>query len=271
MSFARINSLKKITASSIYPILFCLQIHLSCASHPKRLDKPEGKSLPPPHQLRVAFPEEAGFSSDSLRKVDTLMQKAVVDSIFPGATLLIAKDGMIVHHKSYGQMGYSEFARPLPLDAIYDLASVTKVIATTTAAMLLVDRGRLDLDATVQSYLPGFLGEGKDRITVQHFLVHNSGLPPFKRYFLKSTQPGEIIARILAEPLEYETGAETRYSDLGVILTGKIIEKLTGQPLDVFCSKNIFEPLGMHETFFNPPEIYLPRIPRLRMTPGVVG
>ena len=227
--------------------------------------------------LQYALPEEAGFAPDSVATIDRLMANAVADSAFPGASLLIAKDGKIVHHKSYGNMGYGEYQKPVPQNAMYDLASVTKVIATTTAVMMLVDQGKLDLHATVQSYLPDFQGAGKDSLTVLNFLVHNSGLPPFKRYFLESTQPGEIVSRILIEPLEYTPGTETRYSDLGIILTGKIIEKITGQPLDVFCQENIFSPLGMHDTMFNPPESYWYRIPpteddpwRGRMVHGVV-
>lgn len=213
-----------------------------------------------PPVLRVALPEEAGFDSDSLRAIDQLMRQAVRDSVFPGASLLIARRGLIVLHGTWGRMGYGVYDRPVPRNAIYDLASLTKVIATTTAAMLLVESSLLDLDAPVQAYLPDFRGPQKDRVTARHLLVHSAGLPPFKRYFLENITPDSIIARILAEPLEYVPGSETRYSDLGVILLGKIIEKLSGQRLDQFCAERIFAPLGMHDTGFTPPASELHRI-----------
>ena len=231
----------------------------------------------PAPRLRQGFPEEAGFSTAGMARVDSMMQAAVQDSAFPGAVLLVARNAIIGHFKAYGNMGYGEYARPVPLNAIYDLASLTKVIATTTAAMLLVQEGKLDLDARVQDYLPEFTGAGKDSVSVRYLLVHASGLPPFKRYFLEELTPGEIVQRILQEPLEYSPGTETRYSDLGMILLGKIIEKLSGTTLDQFCRERVFAPLGMNETFFNPPETLYERIPpteddpwRQRMLHGVV-
>ena len=220
----------------------------------------------PPVRLRMGLPEEAGFKREGLQAVDSLMRAAVQDSVFPGAVLLIARKGIIAHFRAYGKMGYVKaFDRPMPLNAVFDLASLTKVVATTTAAMILVQEGKLDLDAPVSSYLPQFHGNGKDSVTVRHLLTHTSGLPPFKRYFLENLPPGEIISRILQEPLEYTPGTETRYSDLGIILVGKIIEKLTGEPLDRFCTRRIFAPLGMEETFFNPPRSLWNRIPPTEM------
>ncbi len=200
-------------------------------------------------------------TSKKFAPVDEQMRKALVDSVFPGAVLLVSHKNRIRHFKAYGFLGYGEYKKETPLNAIFDLASVTKVVATTTAAMLLVDRGKLDLEKPVQSYLPEFQGEGKLEITVRDLLVHTSGLPPFKRYYLENLSSEETLQRIFSEPLEYERRSESRYSDLGIILTGKIIEKISGMPLDQFCAKNIFEPLGMKETFFNPPKQSLYRIP----------
>ncbi len=244
--------------------------------HPEQALQPLTTETAAP-RVRIGLPQEAGFRRNGFAGIDSMMHQAVRDSVFPGAVLLVARNGVIAHFKAYGKMGYGKWDRPVPLNAIYDLASLTKVIATTTAAMLMAQSGQLDLDAAVQGYLPEFVGENKDRVTVRHLLTHSSGLPPFKRYFLENLQPGEIIDRILKEPLEYEPGTQTRYSDLGMILLGKIIEKLSGQPLDRFCHDRIFEPLGMTETFFNPPAPLLDRIPptendpwRGRMVHGVV-
>jgi CubicO group peptidase (beta-lactamase class C family) len=214
----------------------------------------------PDLRLRTGFPEEAKMSAAKLDSVRLVMQTAVRDSIFPGAVLLVARHGLIVMDEAFGKMGYKEFDHPTPLDAIFDMASVTKCVATTTACMLLYERGLLDLDAPVQKYLPEFVGANKEKITIRNFLTHSSGLTAYRRYFLDHHAPGEIIQVILNEPLENPPGSKTVYSDLGVILLGKIIEKLSGQPLDVFCREQIFTPLKMRETFYNPPQELLPRI-----------
>lgn len=211
--------------------------------------------------LRAGFPNEARMNAVKLDSVRRLMQMAVRDSVFPGAVLLVARHGLIVLDEAFGNMGYNEFNRPMPLNAIFDMASVTKCVATTTACMLLYERGQLDLDAPAQKYLPEFTGAGKEKVTIRNLLTHSSGLMAYRRYFLEFRAPGEIIRTILNEPLENPVGAKTVYSDLGIILMGKIVEKLAGQPLDVFCREQIFQPLKMHETFYNPPPPLLARIP----------
>jgi len=212
-------------------------------------------------RLRVGFPEEANINAVKLDSVRLMMQNAVRDSVFPGAVLLVARNGFIVQHEAFGKMGYHEFNRSMPVNAIFDMASVTKCVATTTACMLLYERGGLDLDAPVQKYLPEFIGANKEKVTIRNLLTHSSGLIAYRRYFLDYRNPGEIIKTILNEPLENPVGAKTVYSDLGIILMGKIIEKLSGQPLEVFCREQIFKPLKMSETGYNPPPQFLARIP----------
>ncbi len=211
-------------------------------------------------RLRLGFPEEAKMSAAKLDSVRLVMQNAVRDSVFPGAVLLVARNGLIVMDEAFGTMGYKEFNRPMPLDAIFDLASVTKCVATTTVCMLLYERGLLELDAAVQKYLPEFVGANKEKITIRNLLTHSSGLTAYRRYFLDHHAPGEIIKVILNEPLENPPVSKTVYSDLGVILLGKIVEKLSGQPLEVFCRERIFTPLKMSETSYNPPPQLLSRI-----------
>lgn len=201
------------------------------------------------------------MNASQLDSVRLLMQNAVRDSVFPGAVLLVARNGLIVMEEAFGKMGYNEFNRPMPLNGIFDMASVTKCVATATACMLLYERGRLDLDAPVQKYLPEFAGTGKEKITIRHLLTHSSGLMAYRRYFLEFHAPGEIVKTILNEALENPVGTKTVYSDLGIILMGKIVEKLSGQTLEVFCREQIFTPLKMSETFYNPPPQFLARIP----------
>ena len=211
-------------------------------------------------RLRYGFAEEAGLSPTVFDSVSILMQWAVSDSVFPGAALLIARRGIMVRHQTFGNLGYGAFARPVPLNTIYDLASVTKVVATTTACMLLYERGLLDLDMPVQKYLPDFAGEKKDQVTIRHLLTHCSGLVPFRRYFEEQRSAEEILTTILREPLEYPTRSKTTYSDLGFILLGKIVEKLSGAPFDTYCNEQIFRPLHMADTFFLPDSLVLSRL-----------
>ena len=184
--------------------------------------------------------------------VDNFIETAVSDSAFPGAVLLIAQNGKVLHKKAFGHLIYDPNSEPMQTNTIFDLASVTKVIATTTATMLCYDRGLFKLDDKVAKYLPKFAAQGKQNITIRNLLVHNSGLPPFKRFYLTFKNSNEVIADIYNTKLDYKTGSKMVYSDLGIITLAKIIEKVTKKSLDKFCSEEIFTPLGMTETFFNP-------------------
>ncbi len=187
-------------------------------------------------------------------EVDSLMEKAVADSVFPGAVLLFGHNGRVVYNKSFGKFTYAADAKPMTTDAIFDLASVSKVIGTTSAAMLLYDEGKLDLDKPVAEYLPEFGNNGKDSIKVRNLLLHNTGLPAFKAYYKLYDNAKDILADIMNSKLEYETGSKYVYSDLGMITMQKVIEKIARMPMDQFLKKRIFEPLGMNNTMYNPPK-----------------
>ncbi|RIK79982.1 beta-N-acetylglucosaminidase [candidate division KSB1 bacterium] len=225
-----------------------------------KMNQPVAQEISMKPNLQYAFPEEAGMAAVALDSVRLMMRQAVRDSVFPGAVLLIARQGKIVLHEAFGNLGYGEYARPVPLHAIYDLASVSKVVAMTTACMLLYERGQLDLDEKVQTYLPEFTGKDKEKITVRHLLTHCSGLVAFRLYYRDYKTADKIINVILREELEYPTATKTVYSDLGAILLGKIVERISGKTLEFFCRDEIFAPLKMGETFFNPPAEFLPRI-----------
>ncbi len=203
----------------------------------------------PQSSLTESNHKEINFSS-----VDKIIQKGIQDSAFPGAVLLIAQNGKVLHKKAFGHLIYDPTSAPMQTNTIFDLASVTKVIATTTATMLCFDRGLFKLDDKVAKYLPKFAAQGKQNIAIRNLLLHNSGLPPFKRFYLTSKNSNEVIADILNTKLDYKPGTKTVYSDLGIITLGKIIEKVTKKSLDKFCADEIFLPLGMTETFFNPPK-----------------
>lgn len=193
------------------------------------------------------------FIDNKFSKIDTMINQAIQDTTFPGGVLLIAKDGKIIYHKAYGHLDYNLESNKTEKNTIYDLASLTKVLATTTAAMILVSNKKLELDKPVQFYLPEFTGENKEKVLVRNLLLHNSGLPAWKKFYSFCKNEDDVIKDILNTPLEYYPGSKTVYSDLGMILLGKIIEKISNKKLDEFCRDEIFNPLGMRDTYFNPP------------------
>lgn len=205
-------------------------------------------------RLRKGEPEEAGFTREGLEKVDAVVNQAIKDTAFPGAVLLIARNGVIVHEKAYGTYDYAPYSRSVETNSIFDMASVTKVITTTNAAMRLVGEGKLNLDDKIVKYFPQFGVNGKDHITIYNLLVHNSGLVGWGKFYERAKSPQELLDTIFAARLTYKTGDTTIYSDLGLITTGKIIEKITGVTLDRYMDSVFFKPLGMTSTMFNPPE-----------------
>lgn len=186
-------------------------------------------------------------------KVDSLIENAISDSAFPGAVLLVSKDGKIIHEKAYGHYTYDTASPIVSTSSIFDLASVSKVVGTTTAAMLLIDKGLMDLDDKVIKYLPEFNNNGKENITIRNLLLHNSGLAPFKKYYDIYSTAEEVINDIMNLTPEQEPGTKYVYSDLGMITLQKVIEKISGEPLDKFLAKNLFLPLEMNSTMYNPP------------------
>ena len=166
--------------------------------------------------------------------------------------------------------------RPDRTTSIYDLASLTKVMATTTLAMLAVSEGRLDLDAPVQQYLPAFRGAGKDRVTIRHLLTHSSGLRADWPLWRVTPNADSALGLVNAMPLDTTPGARMVYSDMGAIVLGEVVERVLGGRLDRLAAHRIFEPLGMTSTRFRPPAAWLPRIAateydtawRKRIVPG---
>jgi len=221
------------------------------------LDKPQTR-------LRYDAPETVGVRPDSLPAIDKIMNQAVVDQVFPGGVVAVIKDGVIVHHKAYGTHTYDEGARPYKVDDIFDLASLTKVIATTTSVMRLVSEGKIDVDDRASKYLKEFDTPDKKNITIRQMLLHESGLPAFRVYVDKITTRRALLNAILNEPLVNRPGTQYVYSDLGFISLAQVVEKVSGQSFDEFTSEQVFTPLGMKDTGFNPikrdPEL-IERIP----------
>jgi len=193
-------------------------------------------------------------TSPDFNEVEKVVNDAIKDSAFPGAAVLISKDGTIYFYKAFGNYTYHKDSKEVTINTIYDLASLTKVLATTTAAMICIDRNLFKLDDKVSKYIPEFSSNKKENVTIKNLLLHNSGLPAWKKFWGVYDNPEDILNTIYNSELEYETGTKTIYSDLGLITLGKIIEKVSGKSLSDFCKEEIFVPLEMNDTYFNPPD-----------------
>ena len=193
-------------------------------------------------------------------EVDALLEGYAKRGAFPGGVVLVGQGGAILHQRAFGHLTYAADAPAVSPDTLYDLASLTKVIATTTAAMILVDEERLNLDAKVQSYLPKFVGPGKAEVTVRHLLTHSSGIDWWAPLYKEVKGKRAFLERIYAMPLKSQPGSEMKYSDLGIVLLGEILERVSGRPLDDFVKERVFAPLGMRNTMWRPPASLLPRI-----------
>jgi beta-N-acetylhexosaminidase len=208
-----------------------------------------------------------------------VLEKAIAGKAFPGATLAVGYRGKVASH-SFGHLSYDAKSPATVSNTMYDIASLTKVVATTTMVAKLTEGDfpvPIDLDAKVERYLPEWTAisekssgklfrENPDelvwrhKVTVRHLLTHTSGLPAFKEYWRTSHSREESLARIFAEPLEYQPGTKEVYSDLGIILLAEIIERLTGKPLDTLSSTYIFSPLEMTSTMYRPAQKLWPAI-----------
>jgi CubicO group peptidase (beta-lactamase class C family) len=193
-------------------------------------------------------------------QLDEIIQSAIKDSAFPGAVVLVSKEGKIIYEKAFGHLTYDDTSTTVTINTIYDIASLTKVIATTTAVMICFDKNLFSLDDPVEKYLPEFSLNGKEKVTIKNLLLHNSGLPAFKRFYKRYSSAEEVIKDIYKTPLSYEPGSKTVYSDLGFITLAKIVEQVTSKEFDVFCKEEIFIPLQMNSTFFNPPDSLINKI-----------
>ncbi len=193
------------------------------------------------------------------------IDRAVLDGIeagsYPGAVVVVGTRDTVLHAKGYGHFSWSAESRVPDVDStIWDLASLTKVVATTPSIMRLVDMGRLNLDSPVQSHLPDFQGEGKGGVTVRHLLEHRSGLRAFLPLNDRAETSEEARHLVMTEPLRWRPGARMEYSDLNAMLLGWIVESVSGMPLDEFSESQVFPELGMTQTRFRPPRSVVSRM-----------
>jgi CubicO group peptidase (beta-lactamase class C family) len=192
-----------------------------------------------------------------------LLDRAIADHACPGGVLAVGHNGELFVH-AFGRQRYAADSAKVNEKTIYDTASLTKPVVTTTLCAMLAEAGQLELSAPVSRYLPewpcGPDRERSEQVTIAHLLTHTSGLPAHEDYFVKFTTRGAVLAEAIAEPLAYEPGAKSIYSDIGFILLGTIIERLTGRRLDQLAQERIFAPLGIRDTMFRPPKSLRARI-----------
>lgn len=193
---------------------------------------------------------------DSLRAILTA---AVADRAFPGAYAVVGDSRGVLAEAAAGHLDWAP--SPVPnRHTLWDIASLTKVIGTTTALAQLVERRKVALDSPVQRYVPDWTGPGKEKVTVRHLLTHTSGLPAFKPYDQQTHNPDSLATLIFSTPLERAPGDTMVYSDIGAFMMGQIVERVSGVRLDEYLRANVFKPLAMRETMYNPPQSLWSRV-----------
>ena len=200
------------------------------------------------------------LSESRLEGIAPLVEASIDAHKIPGAVLVIAHQGHVVYRRAFGERSLLPARRPMLPDTIFDLASLTKVVATTTAVMQLVEQGKIVLTSPVSEYWPEFAQNGKDQITIRELMTHYSGLPPDLE--LKPAWSGYDTAMqmIVASKLDVEPGARFVYSDINFETLGEIVRRVSGEPVDKYCAEHIFGPLGMKTTLFQPPVALRQRI-----------
>jgi beta-glucosidase-like glycosyl hydrolase/CubicO group peptidase (beta-lactamase class C family) len=225
-----------------------------------------GDGLRVPANPMTLKPASAEISAQ-LKPAYALLDQAVADGAFPGGVLGVGLNGQLAVHP-FGKVSASPKAAAVTPETIYDVASLTKSIVTTTAVMMLAQRKEIDLDAPVGLYLPAFAAAAKNhpdaawrpRVTVRMLLLHDAGLSAHEDFYKKAKGKEAMLAAVMAEPLVRAPGTQIEYSDLGFILLGEIVERLTGTTLDDFAQREIFARLGMNSSLFNPPKRLRPQI-----------
>ncbi len=210
-------------------------------------------SLPRLLGILVAFVLLAPARADEgLAKIDDAVRAGIERGDCPGAVVVVIHKGRVVWRKAYGDRARQPAVVPMTADTLFDLASLTKPVATSSSIMLLLERGKLSLSDPVSKFVPAFAAKGKDKVTLENLLLHTSGLIADNAESDYRDGRDKALERLYALAPTAAPGERFVYSDLGFIVLGEIVEKVSGAPLDAFAKKNVFDPLGMNETGFRP-------------------
>ena len=213
-----------------------------------------------PRALVRSRPATVGFSDALVSRLDSIIAAAIADRATPGATIAVARRGQLVMLKGYGRTDWAPGAPAANDSTMYDMASLTKVVAATTAAMILEEEGKLDIDRTVASYLSEYDVPDKRAITVRMLLTHASGIRSNHPLWREAKGREAYFAGMAKHPLESVPGTQVVYTDWNMVLLQFIIERITGQTLDQFLEGRVFGPLGLRDTRYNPPASLKPRV-----------
>src|SRR5947207_13027771 len=210
--------------------------------------------------LPQSIPASVGMSAERLARMDSVIRESIEKKELPGAVVLVARHGKIVWRKAYGARAVEPQREAMTTDTIFDLASLTKVAATTTSIMMLIEQGKIRLNDPVVQFIPEMKGEGRDAITIEQLLTHMTGFAP--DFDLRERWSGydEAMKRLYREPLRAQPGTRFVYSDINYIALGEVVHRVSGMMLDEFARRNIFGPLGMRDTGFRPDAKLRPRI-----------
>ncbi len=205
-----------------------------------------------PAALKRASPASVAVSAEKLAAIDGEVEREIEQRHLPGAVVLVARRGRVVWRKAYGARAIEPSREAMTTDTIFDVASLTKIVATATSVMILVERGKIRLSDPLSNYIPEITGQGRERITLELLLTHRSGYAP--DFDLKDRWTGydEAMKRLMREPLRNPPGARFVYSDINYIALGEVVHRASGLTLDEFARRNIFIPLGMRSTGFRP-------------------
>lgn len=217
--------------------------------------------------LPLRSPATVGMSAERLAAVDRVVLSGIAAGGYPGAAVVVGRGGYSVVKRGYGHLGWTSDSPPADEHTIYDLASLTKVVGTTAAIMVLYDDGKIDLDAPVRRYVPEFSGGLKDLVTIRHLLTHRSGLPAGRDLWRSASSPAEARRQVLETPIYCHPGDCYEYSDLGADVLGFVVETVSGQRLDAFLAQRVYGPLGMNDTYFRPPAPLRNRIAPTEVAP----
>lgn len=210
-----------------------------------------------PLRLEHAFErQEAQFG-----RAFALVEKGIEARVTPGAVLAVTSHGELVAWKAFGRFRYEDDAPAVEPETVFDLASLTKAVATTSVAMLLYERGLLKMRTKVREFFREFEDGGKREITIADLLSHSSGLPAYEKLFLRCRTREQVVGAAAAAPLVNPPGSRSKYSDLGFLLLGEILSRLAGTPLDAFVASEITRPLGMTSALYAPPKDMREAIP----------
>ena len=203
--------------------------------------------------LPTKAPSAVGMSAARLATIDRVVERGIRAGGYPGAAVVVGRKGAAVWEKGFGRLGWTgDAGSVVPERTIYDLASLTKVVGTTTAVMILFDEGKLRLDDRVVQYIPEFTGGAKDIVTIRMLLEHRSGLPAGRDLWRLASSTDEARAAVISTPLFAAPGRYVEYSDLGADMLGFVVEAVSGEKLDQFLQTRVFTPLGMTDTRFRP-------------------